>query len=57
MFHNLAPVVTMESTTLTILESERFVNITVLLDQPSCDNVTIVAVPTSVNASGKLAHA
>ena len=57
MFHNLAPVVTMESTTLTILESERFVNITVLLDQPSCDNVTIVAVPTSVNASGKLARA
>ena len=46
----------MASTSYKVYENDSFANITVLLDQPSCDNVTITAVPISVNASSKIAQ-
>ena len=46
----------MASTSYEVNEDDSFANITVLLDQPSCVNVTITAVPISVNASSKIAQ-
>ena len=46
----------MASISYEVYENDNFANIIVMLDQPSCVNVTITAVPISVNASGKIAQ-
>jgi len=47
----------MTRTLYKINEKDRFINITISLDQPSCETVTVIAVPqvqSPVDASGKI---
>lgn len=50
-------VVTVAHTSYKVNEKDHFANITVLLDQPSCEAVTVIAVPqvqSPVDASSKI---
>ena len=46
----------MNYTSYSVNEGDNFVNITVILGQPSCVNVSVTAIPLSVNASSKIAQ-
>ena len=44
----------MKQITYSVNEADNFVNITIMLDQPSCVDVSVTAIPVSVNASSKI---
>ena len=46
----------MKYTSYSVNEEDDFVNITVMLDQPSCVNVSVTLILPSVNASSKIAQ-